>query len=396
MKRTMCLKLATTLILFLLPLSSHAQPTDEEMIISRVNSLKQAFIAKDVDAIMANFSEDYESGEGDSKEEFRSGLQMVIGMGMLPDIVMDLENPQIEISGDTATFITLDASGQRDQAYVLEKEEDGIWRITGDIECTYNQYAKPYGDESLKHGDYYRSWDVHVPKNLTGSVPLVIDLHGHSSSPSEQRDFSGFESLANSEGFIVVWPYGLCGSWNSGKPCCPPANVDNLDDVSFLRKMIEEVSEQHDIDAKRIYVTGLSNGAAMAQRLANEASDLIAAVAGVSLHLLVPEAADYTPVPVITLYGNKDLDIYDPENFVTANENFNTWKTMNNCEGSYVETWRDGGSFAWTYKDCADGTEVTIVTIDEGGHMLYQGRQTEFDTTRMAWDFMKRFIKGDN
>ena len=79
----------------------------------------------------------------------------------------------------------------------------------------------------------------------------------------------------------------------------------------------------------------------MAQRLANEASDIVAAAAGVSLHPLVPEAADYTPVSVIMLYGHKDLDIYAPEGFITAKESFEKWKTMNDCRGPCVETWRD-------------------------------------------------------
>jgi polyhydroxybutyrate depolymerase len=312
---------------------------------------------------------------------------------MLPKIAMDLDTPHIEITGDTAEFFTVDASGHKDVAYVLKKEGKDIWRIIGDIECSYESYASSYGDDCIEHAGYYRCWDIHVPKGVTGSVPLVIDLHGHSSSPSRQRAFSGFESLADSEGFIVVWPYGLCESWNSGAACCPPANEDKIDDVGFLRKMVEKVSGQHDIDANRIYVTGLSNGASMAQRLANEASDIIAAAACMSLHLLVPEAADYTPVSVMIIYGNKDLDIYAPEAFITAKENFNKWKTMNDCTGSYVETWKDGDSVAWTYQDCADDTEVTIVTLDGAGHILYQGQQTEVDTTRMAWEFMKRFTK---
>jgi poly(3-hydroxybutyrate) depolymerase len=93
------------------------------------------------------------------------------------------------------------------------------------------------------------------------------------------------------------------------------------------------------------------------------------------------------------LYGNEDLDIYAPEGFVTAKENFENWKTMNDCKGSYVETWKDGESVALTYMDCANGTEVTFVTLDGGGHVLYKGQQTEVNTTRMAWEFLKRFTK---
>ena len=48
---------------------------------------------------------------------------------------------------------------------------------------------------------------------------------------------------------------------------------------------------------------------------------------------------------------------------------------------------------ALTYQNCRNGTEVTFVTIDGGGHVLYQGQQTKADTARMAWEFMKRFTK---
>ncbi|MHC4842786.1 MAG: PHB depolymerase family esterase [Planctomycetota bacterium] len=406
MKIIVCLRLIVTLLICLFLGGCHkelaneqttniaqGEQTDEEMIIARMNNLKKTFMAQDIDAIMENFSEEYVSEEGDNKKEFRQGLQMVIGLGMIPKVVMNLDEPHIEITGNTARFFTLDASGRKHAAYILKKEGEGTWRIIGDIECSYDNYTSSYGDDCVEHAGYFRCWDIHVPEGIKGSVPLVIDLHGHSESPSSQKELSGFGSLADSEGFIVVWPYGLCESWNSGAACCPPANEDNIDDVGFLRKMVEKVSAQHDIDTNRIYVTGLSNGASMAQRLANEASDIIAAVAGVSLHLLVPEAADYAPVSVIILYGNKDIDIYEPEGFITAKENFNKWKTMNECKGSYVDTWKDGDSVTWTYQDCADDTEVSIVTIDKGGHVLYQGQQTEIDTTRMAWDFMKRFTK---
>lgn len=66
---------------------------------------------------------------------------------------------------------------------------------------------------------------------------------------------------------------------------------------------------------------------------------------------------------------------------------------MNNCTGSPAVTWRSGNSFAWTYQNCDNGTEICLVTIDGGGHVLYQGEETDIDTARLAWDFMKRFTK---
>jgi polyhydroxybutyrate depolymerase len=280
--------------------------------------------------------------------------------------------------------------------FALKKEDKDTWRIIGipSETCSYESYASPYGDDCVQHEGYYRCWDIYVPAGLTGSSPLVIDLHGWTSNPSRQRSFSGFDSLANSEGFIVVWPYGLCNSWNSGAKCCEPASSDNIDDVGFIRKLVEKVSGQYNIDSNRIYVTGLSNGCAMAQRLANEASDIIAVAACMSLYLLVPEDTEYTPVSVMELHGTKDWAMdYEPAEFPGALGNFNTWKTMNNCAGSYIVTWSSGKSFAWTYQDCDNGTEVSLVTIDKGGHVLYKGEETDIDTARLAWDFMKRFTK---
>ena len=130
----------------------------------------------------------------------------------------------------------------------------------------------------------------------------------------------------------------------------------------------------------------------MAQRLANEASDIIAAVACMSLHLLVPESLQYTPVSVMTTLGTND-DVYYPGDLPGALENLEIWKSMNNCTGSYIETWSSGKSAAWTYLACENDTEVSLVTIDGGGHILYQGEETDINTARLAWEFLKRFSK---
>jgi len=142
----------------------------------------------------------------------------------------------------------------------------------------YESYTSPYGDDCVLHEGYYRCWDIYVPQGLTGPAALVIDMHGASWNPSRQRAVSGFETLADSEGFIIVWPYGMGNTWNSGT-CCEPASEENIDDVGFIRKLVARVSGQYNIDSGRIYLTGLSNGCSMAQRLANEASDIIAAAA---------------------------------------------------------------------------------------------------------------------
>jgi polyhydroxybutyrate depolymerase len=316
-------------------------------------------------------------------------------LGMLEKININLETALLEINGDTAEFFIFDDGGEIDMDFALIKEDGKKWLITGipSETCSYESYTTTYGDDCVQHGRFYRCWDIYVPPGLIGGVPLVIDIHGWNKNSSRQRSISGFDSLASSEGFIVVWPYGLCNSWNSGEECCSPASDDEIDDVGFIRKLIAKVSGKYNIDLNRVYLTGLSNGCSMTQRLANEASDIIAAAACMSLHLLVPKDPEYNPISVMTLFGTND-DLYLPgDGMPGAIENFNTWKAMNNCNGTYEVTWNSGNNVAWTYLDCDNDTEVTLVTIDGGGHILYKGENTDVNTTRLAWDFMKKFSK---
>jgi polyhydroxybutyrate depolymerase len=389
------LNIFVVFVFYFIMCNSLSAQTNAEQIMATMNNWKQAILAQDIDKIVEFYSKDFISMDGNGKEGARQVWEEIKAMGYLEIIEINLETARLEFKNNTAEIYIYNDDGEIEMDFTLAKEDGKNWLITGipSEKCSFDFYKNPYEDDCIRHDGYYRCWDIYVPPGLTAKVPLVIDIHGWTSDPPLQRSRSAFDSLATSEGFIVVWPYGLCESWNSGKQCCPPASENDIDDVGFIRKLIKKVSSQYNIDLKRIYVTGLSNGCSMAQRLANEASDLIAAVACMSLHLLVPKDPEYDPISVMTLLGTED-DLYHPYNEMPgALENFDTWKTMNNCTGSYKVTWHSGNSVAWTYQDCDNDTEVTLVTIDGGGHILYKGKDTEINTTRLAWEFMKRFRK---
>lgn len=259
----------------------------------------------------------------------------------------------------------------------------------------YSQYKSPQGDDCVQHEDYFRCWYIHVPDNLTAKVPLLLDLHGFTSSAAGQRSISGFAHLADRDKFIVVWPDGLHHSWNAGSSCCGQSVADNIDDVGFLRKLIDRVSNQQSIDQSRIYITGISNGSAMSQRFVSEASDIVAASASLALYLLVPPGEDYTPVPLMEIRGSLDRVVnWDGSDyFPSAMENLEAWRTMNGCKGEAEESWREGSHYALTYNRCSNGAEITLVRIDQGGHVIYPQFGANIDTPQMAWDFMKRFSK---
>jgi polyhydroxybutyrate depolymerase len=389
------LALYTIAILFVY--SGCKSTTSEEVaVLETMNNWKKAIEAQDVEAIVACYSENFTSMDGDGREGARQMWIEIKELGMLEKIEIDLESAKLEVKGDQAEIYIYNDEDEIEMDFALLKEDGGKWLIIGipSEHCSYAEnYSSPYGDDCVEHGGYYRCWDIYVPPGAAEKSPLLIDLHGWTGNPADQRSISGFESLASKEGFVVVWPYGLCNSWNSGEACCAPASEDKIDDVGFIRKLVKAVAEKHKIDLKRVYVTGLSNGCSMTQRLANEASDMIAAAACMSLHLLVPKSTDYAPVSVMTIMGTDDDLYYANEDMTGAKENFEQWKSMNNCTGEYEVTWTSGNSVAWTYQDCENDTEVALVTIDGGGHILYEGEDTEINTTIIAWEFMKRFRK---
>ncbi|MEL7155554.1 MAG: PHB depolymerase family esterase [Actinomycetota bacterium] len=232
--------------------------------------------------------------------------------------------------------------------------------------------------------------EAFTPDGVDAPAPLVIDLHGLNSSAQRQRAGSGFERLAADEGFTVVWPQGHDNSWNGGRRCCGTAAADDLDDIGYLRALVDEVSARHPVDPARVYATGLSNGCAMAQRLAADASDLVAAVGCMALYLLDEPDPGYQPVPVMELHGTDDRVVgYGTGPESGAEANFEAWAEHNGCSGSPVV--EEGDGFQTTVHQACDGADVALVTVIGGGHALYQGMETSVDTSRLAWDFMRQF-----
>jgi polyhydroxybutyrate depolymerase len=127
-----------------------------------------------------------------------------------------------------------------------------------------------------------RQYGVHVPKGYSRStpVPALFCLHGLAQNPVMFCLDSGvaWPAKADKEGFVVIMPNGYMNSWNGGT-CCAAAASAGLDDVSLMRAIFAEVGKHVNIDLRRVYATGLSNGGFLSYRLACEASDLFVAVA---------------------------------------------------------------------------------------------------------------------
>ena len=146
--------------------------------------------------------------------------------------------------------------------------------------------SSAFHERSLIHDGRNRSYLVHLPPHVDPEVPLpvVISYHGGGGNAQNQKDYSGLDATADVRGFIAVYPNGTGRfsdrllTWNAGI-CCGYARNEQVDDVGFTLAVIEDLKSIFSVDVTRVYATGLSNGAMMAYRLAEEAPESIAAIA---------------------------------------------------------------------------------------------------------------------
>lgn len=258
-------------------------------------------------------------------------------------------------------------------------------------------------DRSVYWDGIERSWFIHVPPGYDDAlpVPLVLAIHGLSSTADIHQNLSGMSGVADENGFVVVYPNGVGGAWDGGI-CCVPEGVAQ-DDVGFLRAVVASVQGELAIDPERIYVTGLSNGGAMTHRLACEAADLFAAAAPVAFALPFSPMTDCQPsrpIPVLNFMGLNDVLVpYDGSaSFNGAQESFAQWRANNACGDGPAEIVEvTGGSDCVIDTSCAEGVETGLCSVDSRsfpgtffeGHILYAN--DDIDVARTAWDFLSRF-----
>ncbi len=247
---------------------------------------------------------------------------------------------------------------------------------------------------ALDHGGYSRIYIAHVPASVEPGVPvpLVLDFHGSGDSAERQASWSGWREKADQEGFIAVYPEGVGNTWNVGS-CCGRALSENVDDVAFTKALIAEISEAACIDPKRVYATGMSNGAGFVHRLACEAADVIAAVAAASADLVTDPCTPARPISELSVRGLDDTMVnYEGGNTGStgwyspgAVGTLELWKEIDGCTG-VVETSRE---YCQTYTSCSEGVEVSLCSLPGAGHGLYEN-PVGFDVPAVAWEMFQR------
>lgn len=126
-----------------------------------------------------------------------------------------------------------------------------------------------------------RTFRVLVPPGLPSPAPLVVGLHGMYRTAGSTDAAMQLLEQAPRRGFVAAYPIGVGASWNAGR-CCGRAAAERVDDLAFLRRLVEVVSTAHPVDRTRVTAVGWSNGGMLAHRAACEAPGLFTAVAVVA------------------------------------------------------------------------------------------------------------------
>jgi len=168
---------------------------------------------------------------------------------------------------------------------------------------------------TLEHGGHQRSWLAYVPAAKSPSPALVLVMHGSMGDGKQMREAAryGFDVLAERYGFIAVYPDGYERHWNDCRGGADyAANLENIDDVGFLRALVARMVDEQGVDPARIFATGLSNGGQMAYRLGLEAPDLVAGIAAMAASLPDPIACEPAGEAVAALVMNGTEDPVNP------------------------------------------------------------------------------------
>jgi polyhydroxybutyrate depolymerase len=251
--------------------------------------------------------------------------------------------------------------------------------------------------DSLRVGERMRSYAFYAPATLAPGAPLVLALHGSMGDAEQMRLATGygFERLADRYGFVVVYPEGYERHWNDCRRKGPyAAKRLGIDDVGFMRALVDHFRSTRGVDSARVFAVGYSNGGHLSYRLALEAPELVRAVAAVGANLPTSENLDCVPTegvtPVLILNGTEDpINPYEGGR-VTLFGFGNRGSVLSARASAEYFASRNGITNPPTAEPIAQpdnpgpssseralwrsatGTEVVLYTIHNGGHTIPQ------------------------
>ena len=276
-----------------------------------------------------------------------------------------------------------------------------------------------------------RDYQLYLPANYkrANETPLVVMLHGCKQDPLTFAEGTRMNQLADRFGFLVLYPEQrrfanswYCWNWFDSSV------QHGGGEAALIAGMVRQISADYAIDAQRIYVAGLSAGAAMTSILAScygklfaacavhsgfmfRAADSLSEVTDVSKRgsRLAPEEAarqagqqkDFAFVPTIVIHGSKD-EVVDVVNAGQVVEQFVAMAKHDDEAEFSVASQQVIPSDGYRYdiEDYARGGRVLVrkVVVEDMGHAWSGGNPKHPyndpkgpDASRMIWEFFSGY-----
>ncbi|MGE0492331.1 MAG: PHB depolymerase family esterase [Vulcanimicrobiota bacterium] len=223
-------------------------------------------------------------------------------------------------------------------------------------------------------------------------LPVIIVFHGGGGS-ARGTALQGFSRLAD-RGYLVVFPDGFEHHWSDGRSRPQDLGMSRaVDDLAFVRALLDRVAKDYPIHPNRVYATGPSNGGIMSHRVGMEMSDRFAAIAPIIGGLTEPMARDFAPTrPVSVLIFQSTTDPWVPYAggaisvgkvkavpIVSTARALELWCGRNGCSGEPVveklpDLTNDGCSVEKSVY-AGGAAEVVFYRVIGGGHTVPGGHQ---------------------
>ena len=253
----------------------------------------------------------------------------------------------------------------------------------------------------IEHDNIIRQFYIYVGSTYTSNSSILFSLHGYTSRGLWNMNYTGFQSIADQEGFIVIYPQGTLlpstgqthwnvGGWTTGS---------TTDDVGFINEIIEFIDDEYSIDKSRIYSTGMSNGGYMSYKLACDLSSKIAAVVSVT-GSMTPETFDSCSpthaTSIAQIHGLQDsvVNYYGSLWSKPIEEVIDFWMSFNNCSET-PETIEingiNGGGIHNIYSNCDNQTSVELFLMTNMGHDWPNFDNHDIQASTTVWDFLSKY-----
>lgn len=250
---------------------------------------------------------------------------------------------------------------------------------------------------TIQHNGLTRNHITFVPSTYNGAtpVPIVFVLHGFTQSNTAIMNATGFNAVAEANGFIAVYPNGVNNGWNTSSPF---PGGSTADDVGYVTALADTIIAQFNIDTTRIYSTGFSAGGYMSHKLACESPRCFAAIASVSGTINTPDANGCSPsfTPgILQVHGTSDFVVsYNGSIFsgLGVQAVLDLWVGLLNCAAPPETTTINSTVERRVHAPCDGQAQVVHDRISGGGHVWPTG--TSYQASPTVWAFLQQFTCG--